>query len=415
DEPDVRRCRSKSDGAPITPGNEQEEPYEVFPHLPDSVLEKLGLLGDSPRERLTDEELEQKFISLSLAFTIDADTIKDRCNRQRRYRDQTETNLNVEIERLIERANRLYPLCIDAETTELLAALLAQVDIIVRASSHAAISAERFGAVQHEERLAESVQLMIKHVNVLKRQRDSARRQLQYTKRVLQDTNSAESSSPKLKTPQLNGRVITRRRASIATISQPHQENSNKVVLSDSRRMIRRTSELSLRGSILNRTARPSRLELGLDLVKIREGTVETIIMPSVVDEENDDEIEDVETNSYQSNDESGDSKATSRKVSTASEPDLHTFLFKDKLLYKGRKLGRAAKRIFNNWLENGSSNEVFCFCALICFSLSIITMGNILMEFECAKRGDSNAFFCWNYTSTPIYTDNQATSNAIS
>lgn len=138
----------------------------------------------SLRERLTDDEIEHKFISLSLAFTIDAATIKDRCDRQRRYRDQTETNLNKEIERLIGKVHRLQPLCVDAETTELLGALLSQVDIIIRATSLAATSAERFGAVQHEERLAESVQLMISHVNLLKKQRDSARSQLQYTKYV---------------------------------------------------------------------------------------------------------------------------------------------------------------------------------------------------------------------------------------
>lgn len=134
------------------------------------------------RERLSEEELEQKFVALSLAFTIDAATIKDRCERQRRYRDQTESNLNAEIEKLIQKANRMQSLCVDAETTELLSALLGQIDIVMKASSHATISSERYGAVQHENRISESVNVMINHVNLLKQQRDSARRQLQYTK-----------------------------------------------------------------------------------------------------------------------------------------------------------------------------------------------------------------------------------------
>lgn len=117
-----------------------------------------------------------------MAFSIDAATIKDRCERQRRYRDQTETNLTVEIDRLVEKIARIQPLCIDAEKTELLTGVLAQVDTIMRASYHAAISAERYGAVQHEERLAESVHLMINHVTLLKKQRDSARKHLQLTK-----------------------------------------------------------------------------------------------------------------------------------------------------------------------------------------------------------------------------------------
>lgn len=118
---------------------------DVFPNLPDSVLENMGLIGDSPklyicssssilqtiydfRERLNNEELENKFDTLALLFSIDATTIKDRCERQRRYRDQTETNLTVEIERLTEKIHRIRPLCVDMEKTELLTGLLAHVN-----------------------------------------------------------------------------------------------------------------------------------------------------------------------------------------------------------------------------------------------------------------------------------------------
>lgn len=46
-EPDIRRFRSKSDGFQGQP--QFMEPFEVFPSLPDSVLEQMGLLGDMPR------------------------------------------------------------------------------------------------------------------------------------------------------------------------------------------------------------------------------------------------------------------------------------------------------------------------------------------------------------------------------
>ncbi|KAJ8964051.1 hypothetical protein NQ314_005192 [Rhamnusium bicolor] len=52
----------------------------------------------------------------------------------------------------------------------------------MKATLLVSISAERYGSVQHEERLTESVNLMVNHVQMLKQQRDSARRQLQYTK-----------------------------------------------------------------------------------------------------------------------------------------------------------------------------------------------------------------------------------------
>lgn len=126
--------------------------------------------------------MEQKFATLSLAFSIDSNTITDRCERQRRYRNQTEANLAKEIEKLTQRVNKLNKLCVDMETTELLASLLAQIDIVMNASALASSSAERYGAVQHEYRLSEAVQLMINHVNSLKQQRDLSRKQLQYTK-----------------------------------------------------------------------------------------------------------------------------------------------------------------------------------------------------------------------------------------
>lgn len=84
-------------------------------------------LNDVSRERLNNEELEHKFDTLALLFSIDATTIKDRCERQKRYRDQTETNLAVEIDRLNEKIHRIRPLCVDMEKTELLTGLLAQV------------------------------------------------------------------------------------------------------------------------------------------------------------------------------------------------------------------------------------------------------------------------------------------------
>lgn len=61
-------------------------------------------------------------------------------------------------------------------------AVLFQIDTIMNAISLVSMSAERFGAVQHEERLTDSVGLMISHVQTLKQQRDAARRQLQFTK-----------------------------------------------------------------------------------------------------------------------------------------------------------------------------------------------------------------------------------------
>ncbi|KAF5280505.1 hypothetical protein FQA39_LY18050 [Lamprigera yunnana] len=224
---------------------------------------------------MSEEELEQKFIALSLAFSIDAATIADRSERQRRYRDQTETNLNTEIDKLSEKINQIRFMSVDAERAEHLAGLLTQIDVIVRASSLASISAERFGAVQHEARLAEAVNLMINHVTLLKQQRDSTRNICNIqSKKVLQDTNTTDLINTKKNL--ISERFLAQRRASIATITQspeltkPVATNSSEV-----KRLTRRTSDISSRVSAFIRSNRPSRLELGVDLDKIKEGIVD--------------------------------------------------------------------------------------------------------------------------------------------
>ncbi|RZC34999.1 uncharacterized protein BDFB_003489, partial [Asbolus verrucosus] len=378
---DFRRFRSMSDGAAYRLPN--QEPFEVFPSLPDSVLEKMGLLGNGPRERLSEEELEQKFIALSLAFTIDAATIKDRYDRQRRYRDQTETNLNTEIEKLIQKANRIQPLCVDAETTELLSALLSQIDVVMRASSHATISSERYGAVQHEHRISESVNVMINHVNLLKQQRDSARRQLQYTKRVLQNSNSSEAApAQKQVTTTPNGRVITKRRASIATITRPELSKN-----SDPRKIMRRTSDLSLRASSLARNSRPNRLELGVDLVKIKEGMVEN--EPIANEEPCQSDNESNHNDDYSSPEDS----LPPVETETASLP------LRLRMLRRFRRFSKSIEERYDKWTEDGTLHEICCFCALMCFSISIIIMANILIEVEFSKRGLEPSNFFWYLT----------------
>lgn len=75
-------------------------------------------------------------------------------------------------------------------------------------------------------------------------------------RRVLQDTNNPEIAATKQRAAStsainLPNKRIDRRRASIATISQPQ----------DHKRITRRISDLSLRATALLRSSRPSRLE----------------------------------------------------------------------------------------------------------------------------------------------------------
>ncbi|KAJ8919362.1 hypothetical protein NQ315_016454, partial [Exocentrus adspersus] len=393
---EYQRCRSNSDSA-THKLRSNGSCFEAFPSLPNSVLDRMGLRGLGQRERLNEEELEQKFTSLALAFTIDAATVKDRCERQRRSRDQTEKNLTTEIERLKEKLSLIQPLCTDYETVELLSTLLTQVEKIVNASSLVSISAEKYGSVQHEERLTESVHLMISHVQMLKQQRDSTRRQLQYTKRVLQNPEELSSGSPTsppksiLSFNNTTAKVSCRRRASIATFSQPLQD---KPLIDMKKQVTRRTSELSLRASSLTRNIRPSRLELGGDLVKIKEG------FP--YDSPTEDSPTHREHNESSEENHVADNTNCSFTPSTPDDPqllsDFADLSLREKIQYTFKKVERNIQETYTKWTNDGTIHEICCFCALLCFSISLITMVNILVEYEYAKRGwgTSKIFGSW-------------------
>ncbi|KAF5280492.1 hypothetical protein FQA39_LY18037 [Lamprigera yunnana] len=244
---------------------------------------------------------------------------------------------------------------VDAERAEHLAGLLTQIDVIVRASSLASISAERFGAVQHEARLAEAVNLMINHVTLLKQQRDSTRNICNIqSKKVLQDTNTTDLINTKKNL--ISERFLAQRRASIATITQspeltkPVATNSSEV-----KRLTRRTSDISSRVSAFIRSNRPSRLELGVDLDKIKEGIVdENSVSDSSECSENclhESIIESTETLPNQQN---STILSLKKRVSCTLEEYQRRF------------------RIYGT---NGTFHEFFYTASLLCFLLSVILL----------------------------------------
>ncbi|XP_066154618.1 inositol 1,4,5-triphosphate receptor associated 2-like isoform X2 [Euwallacea fornicatus] len=366
-----QRGRSNSDGAA-----EARSPTIVaFPSLPNAVLEKLGLYGDASREILNDESLEQKFTSLALAFTIDATTIKDRCERQRRSRDQTETNFNLEVEKLKHKLGMLKPLCMDVETADLLSNFYSQVETLSNAASLVWTAAERFGAVQHEERLTDSVQLMVSHVQALKQQRDSALRQLQYTK-VLQEP--VDSREPKTSNSSTNKALLSKRRASTDSVNLNPDHNL---------RLSRRTSDLSFRAS-LNK-GRQSRV----DLNEIKEFSCE--------DSSKDQPAESTEVSKEDADSdfELSNGKCISSQVNSCPHPFKGlSFLVRSKVDNCLDNFQKRSVGLFNKWSENGYLHVFLNFCAILCFSVSVLTLMNMLLE--QTNSPTISSYWCFNWLS---------------
>lgn len=349
----IRRFRSMSD---ISEKSDliEEENVEVFPSLPDNVLDKLGLQKEKLSGRLTAEEIETKFSVLSLAFSIDSTTINSRYDRQRRYRDQAEKNVSVEIERLREKANNLNKLCVDMESTYLFSELLDQIEKVSCASLHASSSSERFGAVQHENKLTDAVQLMVSHVNYLKQQRDQSRLQLQYTKKVLQE-NSEEGIIPRTRTLSSDENLLIKRRASMGNT------NIQSKIKPDEKKILRRISESALKA--VKTMKKPSRLDLGIDLDKIQEGTITHVPEQSCSDTDTK-EISDTEEKLID------DKVILSRNQ---GDPSYNKIILKLK--------SSAVK-----WQNNVYSKEAFIVCVVFLLLLSLIFLCNIFFELQLAK-----------------------------
>ena len=60
-------------------------------------------------------------------------------------------------------------MCFDSETRDVLGRLSAQVDVLKHSAERVSSSAELYGAVQQEARIARAIEVMLMHVDNLKR------------------------------------------------------------------------------------------------------------------------------------------------------------------------------------------------------------------------------------------------------
>lgn len=419
-----RKYRSMSEGAVISHQVSADGDVTVFPNLKSETLDALGLLPNGqPKERLTDEEIEQKFQLLTLAFAIDAVTLGDRLERQQRQRDQAEDNLTREVTKFIQAVHRLNPLCVDAETTELVTSLLSHLDLIVQATHRISTSAEVFGSVQLEWRISDSVNMMIAHLRNVIQQRDTTRRQLQCTKHMLQETANSGIGDPlAMSTPRrstlnnitapVSGRAMTRRRASIATIPRPLDSPSASgpagLTTTAKKTVARRVSagvcgervELSSkhldfkplpewkkdRFSRPSLSKRPSRLEFGLDLSKIQEGSIETTA--NVYEDPMDSEDENLEfrTPSIEMPD--------SPFLANARNIFLQNVVIR-KILHH---VGPTLIPLWNRYVEDGSLHEICCLGACFCFAMATLLLCNLMVEIEFSRGGKQYTQVPWKW-----------------
>ncbi|XP_010158523.1 PREDICTED: lymphoid-restricted membrane protein-like, partial [Eurypyga helias] len=189
-----------------------------------SVLERLGL----HRVALTEQDVEAAFAHLALAFRCDVFTLRQRVQVEKRARDAAEENIQEELRQCRAALERLGPSCADTGCKEMLEQLERSLAVLAASVERATSAAEKLGAVHQEARMIRAAEVMVQHVENLKRHHMREHAELEEMKRLIQQNSrnrqlaeTQDDTDPRLR-PHPLVRTFqqgsARRRVSIAVI-----------------------------------------------------------------------------------------------------------------------------------------------------------------------------------------------------
>ncbi|NWR21404.1 LRMP protein, partial [Emberiza fucata] len=172
--------------------------------------------------------LQAAFAHLALAFRCDVFTLQQRVQVERRARDAAEENIQEELGQCRAALERLGRSCASAGCKETLEQLQHNLAVLAAAVDRATSAAEKLGAVHQEARMSRAAEVMVQHVENLKRHHLREHAELEEMKRLIQQNSRnrqlAESQGEEVRSsrteltpsPLLQGSA--RRRVSIAVI-----------------------------------------------------------------------------------------------------------------------------------------------------------------------------------------------------
>nr|XP_012611264.1 protein MRVI1 isoform X1 [Microcebus murinus] len=207
--------------------DESKTGLDVMPNISDVLLRKLrvhkSLPGSAPP--LTEKEVENVFVQLSLAFRNDSYTLESRINQAERERNLTEENTEKELENFkasITSSASLWHHCEHRETYQ---KLLEDIAVLHRLAARLSSRAEMVGAVRQEKRMSKATEVMMQYVENLKRTYEKDHAELMEFKK-LANQNSSRSCGPSedgvprtARSMSLTlGKNMPRRRVSVAVV-----------------------------------------------------------------------------------------------------------------------------------------------------------------------------------------------------
>ncbi|KPP80088.1 lymphoid-restricted membrane protein-like [Scleropages formosus] len=141
----------------------------------DNPLNSEDTINDSVKEdrdslSQNDKEIEAEFHRLSLGFKCDMFTLEKRLRLEERSRDLAEDNMKREVSSCQGLLQALAPLCRDDnQCMEIIQRLGKNLDILIQSMSRVSSRSEMLGAIHQESRVSKAVEVMIQHVENLRR------------------------------------------------------------------------------------------------------------------------------------------------------------------------------------------------------------------------------------------------------
>ncbi|XP_010085538.1 PREDICTED: lymphoid-restricted membrane protein [Pterocles gutturalis] len=169
---------------------QREEAPAVVPSRKGSSPTAGGIKGDKTKQKEPDspneKEVEAEFLRLSLGFKCDLFTLDKRVKLEERSRDLAEENLKKEITNALKMLEALVPLCEeDNQAQEVVKKLQKSLQFLSQYAARVASRAEMLGAINQESRVSKAVEVMIQHVENLKRMYAKEHAELEELKQVL--------------------------------------------------------------------------------------------------------------------------------------------------------------------------------------------------------------------------------------
>ncbi|XP_078497383.1 uncharacterized protein LOC144753631 [Lissotriton helveticus] len=229
---EVDELNEQSEGSGDSDSDDSFEDQLVNSSTELSILERLGL----NRVSLTEQDVEAAFAHLSLAFRCDSFTLRRRVQVEERARDVAEENIQQELEECRSLLQRLTNSCMEERWKEMAGQLQESLTVLTSSIERVTKAAEVLGAVHQEARMSRAAEVMIQHVENLKRLHSREHAELEDMKRLIQQNSRnrqlaeiRDDGELKSKTHLMRAfqQASARRRVSIAVIPKQFQPFSS--------------------------------------------------------------------------------------------------------------------------------------------------------------------------------------------